>query len=147
VYLSLGQKDFAANVNVTSEPMRTSNSRCASKVVRRAGRRARIEFRHRQGQHPPDSLPRLDSVIEFMTHKKSGAHRDRRPHDNVGSKSRQQVAVTEGAESVRDLVRRVSTRSRIEAKGCGDERPMVPGDSDANRQKNRRIEATDAREA
>ncbi len=147
VYLSLGQKDFAANVNVTSEPMQ--NIKLTLRFKKWSAEPGGfvlegIEFDTGKASIRPDSLPRLDSVIEFMTHKKSARIEIAGHTDNVGSKAANKSLSQKRAESVRDhLVSKGIDKSRIEAKGYGDERPMVPNDSDANRQKNRRIEATE----
>jgi hypothetical protein len=70
---SLGRKDFAANVTVTDEQPE-HRRRCASAVRSRAwpvGLRARRR-RVRQRWRPYVPSPsRLDSVVEFMTYKKS----------------------------------------------------------------------------
>jgi len=61
--------------------------------------------------------------------------------DNVGSKPFNQKLSQDRAESVMAwLVSKGVEPSRMTAKGFGPDKPLVPNDSDANRQKNRRIE-------
>lgn len=147
VYLSLGHKDFAANVNVTSEAMQ--NIKLTLRFKKWSAEPTGfvlegIEFDTGKATIRKDSLPRLDSVIEFMTHKKSARIEIAGHTDNVGSKAANKSLSQKRAEAVRDhLVSKGIDKSRIEAKGYGDERPLAPNDSEENKQKNRRIEATE----
>jgi len=61
--------------------------------------------------------------------------------DNVGSRAFNMKLSQDRAESVMNwMIEKGISRSRMTAKGFGPDKPMVPNDSDANKQKNRRIE-------
>ncbi|MBN8547179.1 MAG: OmpA family protein [Ignavibacteria bacterium] len=61
--------------------------------------------------------------------------------DNVGSKPFNQKLSQDRAESVMNwLISKGVDAKRMTARGFGPDKPLVPNDSDANRQKNRRIE-------
>lgn len=61
--------------------------------------------------------------------------------DNVGSRAFNLKLSQQRAESVMNwMIEKGISRSRMTAKGFGPDKPMVPNDSEANKQKNRRIE-------
>ena len=142
-YLSLGRRDIAATVTVTDEPKQT---------VRLTLRYKRlpppppfiltgVNFDTGKATIRPESLGRLDVVVEFMSHKKS-AHVEISGHtDNVGNPKANQALSARRAEACRAyLMSKGIEGSHISAVGFGDQRPLAPNDTDDNRQKNRRIE-------
>jgi len=142
-YLSLGKKDIAANVTVTKEPKQTI------KLTLRYKPRppaipfvlTGIVFDTNKAYIRPESYPRLDILVEFMTHKKSARVEISGHTDNVGKPKANKTLSQNRAESCRKYVMSKGVDgSRIKAVGYGDEKPIVPNDSDENRQKNRRIE-------
>ena len=149
VYLSLGQKDFSANVTVTGEPSQNIKLTLRFKrFVPEPGQSGfvleGIEFDTGKATIRPDSLPRLDSVVEYLTHKKSARIEIAGHTDNVGNKNTNKTLSQKRAEACRDyIVKKGIDKSRIEPKGYGDERPLDSNDSAEGRQKNRRIEATE----
>ncbi|HJL16065.1 MAG TPA: OmpA family protein [Sandaracinaceae bacterium LLY-WYZ-13_1] len=89
-----------------------------------------------------DSYPRLDRVVEYMTHRPSTRIRVAGHTDNVGNPQRNQALSEARAESVRDyLVEQGIDAARIEAVGYGDQQPIASNDTDEGRAQNRRIEA------
>jgi outer membrane protein OmpA-like peptidoglycan-associated protein len=142
-YLSLGKKDVAANVNVTSEPKQT-----VKLTLRYKGRPPAIPFvltgivfDTNKAYIRKESEPRLDILVDFMTHKRSAKVEVSGHTDNVGNAKKNKLLSQQRAEACRKYVMSKGVDGdRIKAIGYGDERPIAPNDSDDNRQKNRRIE-------
>jgi outer membrane protein OmpA-like peptidoglycan-associated protein len=89
-----------------------------------------------------ESLPRLDIVVDFMTHKKSARIQISGHTDNVGNPKGNKVLSEKRAQACRAyIISKGIDGSRLEAIGRGDESPIAPNDNDEGRQKNRRIEA------
>ena len=142
-YLSLGKKDIAATVNVEKKPKQT-----VKLTLRYKPRPAPIPFvltgivfDTNKAYIRPESYPRLDIVAEFMAHKKSARVEISGHTDNVGKPKANKTLSQGRAESCRKyIISKGIDGARIKAVGYGDEKPIVPNDSDENRQKNRRIE-------
>lgn len=91
-----------------------------------------------------ESNPRLDRVVEFMTHMPSVRIRVSGHTDNVGDPQRNQALSEARAQAVRDyLVAHGIDGGRIEAVGYGDTHPVASNDTEEGRQQNRRIEAVE----
>lgn len=91
-----------------------------------------------------DSYPRLDRVVEYLTHRTSVRLRIEGHTDNVGDPQRNQALSERRAQAVRDyLVSHGVDASRVEAAGFGDSRPAASNDTEEGRQRNRRIEAVE----
>lgn len=92
----------------------------------------------------PESNPRLDRVVEFMTHMTSVRIQIAGHTDNVGDPRRNQQLSQARAEAVRAyIVSHGIDGSRVEAIGYGDTRPVASNDTEEGRAQNRRIEATE----
>jgi outer membrane protein OmpA-like peptidoglycan-associated protein len=155
-YLSLGRRDIAATVSVTSAPKQN----------------IKLTLRYKRFTPPPASSPeapavprfvlngvtfdtgkatiraesfaRLDSVVEYMTHKKSARIEISGHTDNVGNPKANKALSEKRAQACRAyVISKGIEGSRLQATGYGDERPIAPNDTDEGRQKNRRIEATE----
>ena len=147
-YLSLGRKDMAATVNVTSEPKQSI------KLTLRYKRLpppppfvlTGVTFETGKATLPPESRDKLDVVFEFMQHKKR-AHVEISGHtDNVGKAPANKALSAKRAEACRSyLVGKGIDGGRITAVGFGGERPIAPNDTAENRQTNRRIEVVEIR--
>lgn len=91
-----------------------------------------------------ESNPRLDRVVEYMTHMTSVRIRIAGHTDNVGDPRANQRLSEQRAGAVRDyLVAHGIDASRIEAVGYGDQQPVASNDTEEGRQQNRRIEAVE----
>jgi OOP family OmpA-OmpF porin len=89
-----------------------------------------------------ESGPRLDLVVEYMTHRPSVRVRIAGHTDNVGVPARNLALSEDRAEAVRDyLVAHGIDASRVEAVGYGDSEPVASNDTEEGRRENRRIEA------
>ena len=152
-YLSLGRKDISAKVTVSDKP--NQNLKLTLRYKREefpdgggasAGRFVLkgVQFETGKATLTPDSYARLDSVLEFMTHKKSARIEISGHTDNVGNPRRNKALSEKRARACRDyLVSKGIAADRIKTVGYGDERPIASNDTEAGRQQNRRIEATE----
>lgn len=157
VYLSLGRHDIAAKVEVANTP------RLNLKLTMRYEREEiptgdgppeappaprfvleGVQFETGKATLTGDSHARLDTVVEYMTHKPSARIEVSGHTDNVGKQQANKKLSQKRADAVRDyLVSQGIDAGRIDAIGYGDERPIASNDTPEGRQKNRRIEATE----
>jgi outer membrane protein OmpA-like peptidoglycan-associated protein len=145
-YLSLGRKDIAANVDVKNEPKQTVKLTLRYKPRPPAPPFVLkgVTFDTARATIRPESYPMLDVVAEFMAHKKSARLEISGHTDNVGNAKANKKLSEDRAKACRNyIVGKGIDVGRMTAIGYGDTRPMVPNDSDENRQKNRRIEAVE----
>ncbi len=156
VYLSLGIRDIAAQVTVTDEPrqsirltLRYQRPAPPPPIIVPVPPATRfildgVNFDTGKATLRPESFARLDSVFEFMAHKKSARLEISGHTDNVGKKKVNQVLSEKRAQTCRDyLISKGIEADRIITIGYGDERPIAPNDTEAGRQRNRRIEAAE----
>jgi OmpA-OmpF porin, OOP family len=156
-YLSLGRRDIAATVAVTGAPKQTikltlrykrwvpppASATDTTPAVPRFVLSG-VTFDTGKATIRAESFPRLDSVVEYMTHKKTARVQISGHTDNAGNPKANKALSERRAQACRDyLVSKGIDGSRLEAIGYGDERPIAPNDTDEGRQKNRRIEATE----
>lgn len=148
-YLSLGRRNTTASVNVPEGPnqdirltMRYRRRRPASQAGPAGIVLDGLLFASGSARLDPASYPRLDRVVEYMTHRPSSRIRIEGHTDNVGNPQRNLRLSEARARAVRDyLVAHGIDASRIEAVGFGDQRPIASNDTEEGRQQNRRIEA------
>ena len=89
-----------------------------------------------------ESYPRIDRVVEYLTHRASARIRIAGHTDNVGNPQRNQTLSEERAQAVADYIVAHGIESgRVEAVGFGDQLPVASNDTDEGRHQNRRIEA------
>ena len=150
VYLSLGRKDIAASVPVTDEA--NQNIKLTLRYKRNVEEQEAtprfvlkgVNFDTGKATIRPESLPRLDRVVEYMAHKKKTRIEISGHTDDVGKPKANQDLSQRRAEACKNyIVSKGIDASRIEAVGYGDTRPIAPNDSDEGRQRNRRIEAAE----
>jgi len=158
VYLSLGRKEINATVPVSDEPnqnirltLRYKRFTPAPALLAKRGAASATEprfvlqgvsFDTAKATIRAESFSRLDSVVEYMTHRKSARIEISGHTDNVGDAKANKALSVRRAQACRDyLISKGIEGSRIEFVGYGDERPIAPNDTDAGRQENRRIEA------
>lgn len=156
MYLSLDIRDIAAQVTVTDEPkqsirltLRYQSPRPTPPIIVPVPPATRfildgVNFDTGKATLRPESFARLDKVVEFMAHKKAARLEFSGHTDNVGKKNANQVLSQKRAQACRDyVVSKGIEADRIITIGYGDERPIAPNDSEAGRQRNRRIEAAE----
>jgi outer membrane protein OmpA-like peptidoglycan-associated protein len=150
VYLSLGRKDIAAEVNVTNEP--NQNVRLTLRYKRYVPPPDAppepvfvldgVNFDTAKATIRPESFPRLDAVVEYMTYKTSSRIQISGHTDNQGNPKSNKTLSQKRAEACRDyLAKHGIDKSRVEALGFGDEQPIASNDTEEGRRLNRRIEA------
>jgi OOP family OmpA-OmpF porin len=149
-YLSLGRKDVAATVSVTNEP--NQNVKLTLRYKRQPPPPpfvlSGVTFDTAKATIRPESFARLDLVVEFMRYKKHARVEIAGHTDNVGNRKANRILSEKRAQACRDyIVSKGIDAGRIDAAGFGDERPLVPNDTDEGRQKNRRIEVKELVEA
>ena len=89
----------------------------------------------------PESVGRLDSVADFMAHKKNARIEISGHTDNIGKKKANQALSEKRAQSCRDyLVSKGIDTGRIETHGAGPDVPIADNKTPQGRQQNRRIE-------
>ncbi|MDH5672078.1 MAG: OmpA family protein [Myxococcales bacterium] len=158
-YLSLGRRKISASVPVSDKPNQNVSLTLrykrhdrpppirAKKGAPAAAEEPRfilegVEFDTGKATIRPDSLPRLDTVVEYMSHKKSTRIEISGHTDNVGNARTNQKLSEKRAKACREyLVSKGIDGGRIETVGYGDARPIASNDTEDGRQKNRRIEA------
>lgn len=152
VYLSLGRRDVAAKVTVTNEP--NQNVRLTLRYKRYVPPPDApaepnfildgVNFDTAKATIKPESYPRLDAVVEYMTYKPASRIRIAGHTDNQGNPKANKTLSQKRAEACRDyLAKHGIDKGRIEAVGYGDEQPIASNDTDEGRSLNRRIEATE----
>lgn len=164
VYLSLGRKNVSAQVPVPDAPNQNIKLTLRYKRYRppappKAAPGAPppppptasprfvlkgVEFDTGKAVVREESYARLDTVVEYMTHKKSARIEISGHTDNKGSAKSNKALSKKRAQSCADYVIASGIDpSRVDAVGYGDERPIASNDTDKGRQQNRRIEATE----
>ncbi len=151
VFLSLGRKKIAANLEVENESRLTLRL-----TLRYRGWRERknakahrfvidgIQFESGKATIRPSSIPKLDNVLEFMKHKPSAKIEVSGHTDNRGQNASNQKLSENRAKAVKAyLVSKGIGSSRIKAVGYGPKMPIANNATTAGRQKNRRIEVTE----
>jgi outer membrane protein OmpA-like peptidoglycan-associated protein len=151
VFLSIGSRDIVETETVSDTPRQTiritllytglppAQQDTAPRYVLDG-----VTFDSGKATIRPESFPRLDGVVEYMTHK-NGVRIEISGHtDNVGNPKANKTLSEKRARACREyLVSKGIDGSRIEAVGYGDERPVAPNTTEDGRQRNRRIEATE----
>lgn len=154
VYVDLGRHNVSAKVEVANKP------RLNLKLTMRYKREEYptgdggteptpfvlddVHFASGKATLTGDSHARLDTIVEYMSHKKTARIEVSGHTDNVGKKKSNKRLSQKRADAVRAyLVSKGIDKSRIKAVGYGDEKPIAPNDTPEGRQKNRRIEAVE----
>jgi outer membrane protein OmpA-like peptidoglycan-associated protein len=149
-YLSLGRRNTTASVTVRSGP--NQNVRLTMRHRRQRPEPSEgpadrvvldgVLFGTASARIDPESYPRLDRVVEYMTHRPSTRIRVAGHTDNAGNPRRNQQLSEARARAVRDyLVSHGIDESRVEAVGYGDQQPVASNDTPEGQAQNRRIEA------
>ena len=143
-FLSLGRREIAATVPVADEPSQSVKLtlRYKREIPEKPFILAGVNFDTAKATIRPESFPRLDTVVEFMAHKKTARVEISGHTDNVGNAKSNKTLSEQRAQACRNyIVSKGIDKKRLDAVGFGDERPIAPNDTDEGRQRNRRIEA------
>lgn len=162
-YLSLGRRNTTANVEVPTGPNQDIRLTMRYRRIREAAPAPApqaatpeaapeppglvldgILFATNSATLQTESFPRLDRVVEYMTHKPSARILVSGHTDNVGNAATNRRLSQTRADAVREyLVSHGIDGSRVEAVGYGDQRPVASNDTEEGREQNRRIEAVE----
>lgn len=161
-YLSLGRRSVATRVDVPSGPNQDIRltMRHRSRRPRRAAQGAEASTLEQASEPEPgfvlegvlfesgratiqaESYPRLDRLVEYLSHHSGTRIRIAGHTDNVGNPRVNEALSEQRAQAVRDyLIEHGIESTRIEAVGYGDQQPIASNDTQEGRQQNRRIEA------
>ena len=143
-FLSLGRHEIAATVPVADEPSQSVKLtlRYKRELPERPFILAGVNFDTAKATIRPESFPRLDTVVDFMAHKKDARIEISGHTDNVGDAKANKTLSEKRAQACRNyIVSKGIDKKRLDAVGFGDEHPIAPNDTEEGRQKNRRIEA------
>jgi len=150
-YLSLGRRNTQASVQVPREPNHDLRLTMRYRRIRPEQERTPprfvldgVLFASGRAALDPQSFPRLDRVVEYMTHRPNVRIRVAGHTDNRGDPQRNQALSEARAQAVRQyLISQGIAGTRIEAVGYGDQEPIASNDSESGRQQNRRIVAAE----
>lgn len=160
-YLSLGRRNTTANVEVPAGPNQDIRLTMRYRRIREAAPAPQARTAEAAPEPPglvldgilfatgsatlqAESFPRIDRVVEYMTHKPSARILISGHTDNVGNAATNQRLSQTRADAVREyLVSHGIDASRVEAVGYGDQRPVAPNDTEEGQRQNRRIEAVE----
>lgn len=153
-YLSLGRRKISARIPVDNGPAQTIRLTLRYKRYEdpRTNRRSGAQNFILEGVHfetgkatiRRESFPRLDRVVEYMTHKTSARIEISGHTDNVGKARRNKALSRRRALACRKyLISKGIAGRRIQAVGFGAERPIASNATVEGRAQNRRIEAVE----
>lgn len=142
-YLSLGRHEIAATVPVADEP--NQNVKLTLRYKREVDKPfilAGVNFDTGKATIRPESFRQLDTVVDFMAHKKDARVEISGHTDNVGNARDNKALSERRAQACRNyIVSKGIDKKRLDAVGFGDEHPIAPNDTEEGRQRNRRMEA------
>jgi outer membrane protein OmpA-like peptidoglycan-associated protein/Mg-chelatase subunit ChlD len=100
-----------------------------------------IEFETGKSDINPQSFPLIDKVVKFMKDNKNVKIRISGHTDDIGSDEDNQRLSEERANAVMEyLMKKGIVQNRLETKGFGESKPLVPNTNNENRRRNRRTE-------
>jgi OOP family OmpA-OmpF porin len=100
-----------------------------------------LNFQFGKAEIKKDSLPYLDKLVETLLKAKNWTLEIQGHTDDKGSEQYNLKLSQNRADEVKKyLVSKGVSADTITAKGFGESQPIVANDSDANREKNRRVE-------
>lgn len=100
-----------------------------------------LNFQFGKAEIKKESFPYLDKLAETLLKAKNWTLEIQGHTDNVGSEKSNLTLSQNRADSVKKyLVSKGVSADTITAKGFGESQPLVSNDTEANREKNRRVE-------
>ncbi len=132
------REDLKATISLNKRPKKPNVVVAAREVKLRK----QVHFAHDSAQIEPDSEALLEEIADVMKKRTDIQKLEIQGHtDNTGSPVYNQRLSQQRADAVREaLVKLGVDSSRLDAKGYGQEKPLVPNVSAANRARNRRVQ-------
>lgn len=132
------QEDLKATISLNKRPKAPNVTVVANEVKLKK----QVHFAHDAATIEPDSAALLEEIADVLKSRQEIAKVEIQGHtDNTGSPVYNQRLSQQRADAVRDaLVKLGIEGSRLDAKGYGQDKPLVPNVSPANRAKNRRVQ-------
>jgi len=127
VQLTMHKRPKLANVTVTKNELKLKRQ---------------VHFLHDSSEILPDSMGIVEEIAEALRAHPEIAQIEIQGHtDDSGSVDHNQTLSGKRATAVRDSLVRIGIEpSRLMARGYGQDKPLVPNKTDANRAKNRRVQ-------
>lgn len=137
-YTVEGQKDLRVELTLNKRPERPKVV-VTAKEIKLA---ETVHFQHDSAEILPDSMAIVEEIADVMVKNPKVALVEIQGHtDNTGSAPYNLRLSQERAEAVKEALMRLGIEgSRLTAKGYGQEKPLLPNVSDANRARNRRVQ-------
>lgn len=131
------QEDLKATISLNKHP-KTPNVTVAANEVKL---KKQVHFAHDAATIEPDSASLLEEIADVLKTRTEIAKMEIQGHtDNTGSPVYNLLS-QQRADAVRDALLKLGIDgSRMEAKGYGQDKPLVPNVSPANRARNRRVQ-------
>ncbi|MCL4749369.1 MAG: OmpA family protein [Myxococcales bacterium] len=132
------QEDLKATISLNKRPKAPNVTVVANEVKLKK----QVHFAHDAATIEPDSHALLEEIADVLKNRAEIAKIEIQGHtDNTGSPVYNQRLSQQRADAVRDaLVKLGVDGSRLDAKGYGQDKPLVPNVSPANRARNRRVQ-------
>jgi outer membrane protein OmpA-like peptidoglycan-associated protein len=132
------QEDLRASISLNKRPKRAN----VVVAARELKLRKQVHFAHDSADIDPDSDALVQEIADVLNKRADITHLEIQGHtDNTGSPIYNQRLSQQRADAVRDaLIKLGIDAGRLDAKGYGQEKPLVPNVSAANRARNRRVQ-------
>lgn len=132
------QEDLKATISLNKRPKAPNVTVAANEVKLKK----QIHFAHDAATIEPDSASLVEEIADVLKTRAEISKLEIQGHtDNTGSPVYNQRLSQQRADAVRDaLVKLGVDSSRLDAKGYGQDKPLVPNVSPANRARNRRVQ-------
>ena len=137
-YTVESRKDVQAEIKLNKRPERPN----VLVTPREIKLRETVHFQHDSAEILPDSMAIVEEIADVMKKNENIALVEIQGHtDNTGSAPYNERLSQDRAEAVKEALMRLGIAgSRLTAKGYGQEKPLLPNVSDANRARNRRVQ-------
>ncbi|MBK7581588.1 MAG: carboxypeptidase regulatory-like domain-containing protein [Myxococcales bacterium] len=132
------QEDLKATISLNKRPKAPNVTVAANELKLKK----QVHFAHDAATIEPDSAALLEEIADVLKNRAEIAKLEIQGHtDNTGSPVYNQRLSQQRADAVRDNLMKLGVDGgRLEAKGYGQDKPLVPNVSPANRARNRRVQ-------
>jgi outer membrane protein OmpA-like peptidoglycan-associated protein len=132
------QQDLKASISINKKP-KVANVVVAANELKL---KKQVHFAHDSATIEPDSASLLEEIADVLRQKTDITKLEIQGHtDNTGSPVYNQRLSQQRADAVRDALIKLGIEGdRLEAKGYGQDKPLVPNTNAANKARNRRVQ-------